>query len=270
MTALPELREGEAPPAIAAIYEDIKRATGIPQVNLIFRHLATVPGMLARTWDILGPLYLSGRISDCAESLSQALPPPKAAGILAELDAADSDRVAEVLRFYNHANRHNLIALSALVRLGAEQHQRTDQSRTSIKPTVSTGPSGSHFDVPRLPKLAELPDEPRRLVSELASRHGASEIGAVPSMYLHLAIWPQAISLAHDRIIGLMKTGSLASDTASVIDSANSLAADIAVQLAPGVRPPDTEAQAAALTRVAVFVENTIPEMVVVGHTLAA
>ncbi|MGI9408555.1 MAG: hypothetical protein ACR2OV_00675, partial [Hyphomicrobiaceae bacterium] len=53
---LAELREADAPAAIVAIYEDIKRATGIPQVNLIFRHLATVPGMLAWTWDLLGPL----------------------------------------------------------------------------------------------------------------------------------------------------------------------------------------------------------------------
>jgi hypothetical protein len=33
--ALPELREAEAPPAVAAVYAALREASGVPLVNLI-------------------------------------------------------------------------------------------------------------------------------------------------------------------------------------------------------------------------------------------
>jgi hypothetical protein len=38
--SLPEIREAEAPPAIAAIYAALNEGIGIGQVNLIWRHTA--------------------------------------------------------------------------------------------------------------------------------------------------------------------------------------------------------------------------------------
>lgn len=43
---LAEIREGDADAATAAIYHDIRQSSVLPQVNLIYRHLATVPGAL--------------------------------------------------------------------------------------------------------------------------------------------------------------------------------------------------------------------------------
>ncbi|MGI9408488.1 MAG: hypothetical protein ACR2OV_00340 [Hyphomicrobiaceae bacterium] len=266
---LAELREADAPPAIVAIYEEIKRATGIPQVNLIFRHLATVPGMLAWTWERLGPLYVSGQISDCAGQLTETLPSPKTSGILQELDADDRTGVSEVLRFYNHANRHNLVALTTLANLNTNPAPAT-KFTASDQPATLDQPQVPRFDVPNLPKLDELPVERRKLVVELASHHGASEMGAVPSMYLHMAVWPAAIALTHRRVVGLANSGSLARDAANVINSADELAGDLTVRLAAADDLPETPEQIAALERIAAFVKNTIPEMVVVGHTLAA
>ncbi len=37
MSQLPEVREADATPHIAAIYADIKESAALPQVNLIFR-----------------------------------------------------------------------------------------------------------------------------------------------------------------------------------------------------------------------------------------
>jgi hypothetical protein len=47
---LPEIREEDAPAGIRRIFTDIKRASGTPLVNLIFRHLATIPGGLEWVW----------------------------------------------------------------------------------------------------------------------------------------------------------------------------------------------------------------------------
>ena len=57
MATFAEIRETDASPHVAALYADIKAATGTPQVNLIFRHLATFPGVLDWAWAVLGPAY---------------------------------------------------------------------------------------------------------------------------------------------------------------------------------------------------------------------
>ncbi len=59
--SLPELREADAPPAIAAIYAALRDATGVPQVNLIWRHAATLPGVLDWLWAQARPRWRRAR-----------------------------------------------------------------------------------------------------------------------------------------------------------------------------------------------------------------
>jgi hypothetical protein len=59
---LPEIREADAPPEIAAIYDDIRRAIGIPLVNLIYRHFAAMPGTLPWVWHVARQPITSGTI----------------------------------------------------------------------------------------------------------------------------------------------------------------------------------------------------------------
>ena len=47
---LPEIREGDAPREIELIYADIRRSMRLPLVNLIYRHFATIPGVLPHIW----------------------------------------------------------------------------------------------------------------------------------------------------------------------------------------------------------------------------
>ena len=64
--ALPELREAEAPLDIAAIYAALRRASGVPLVNLIHRHLATLPGVLPWVWQAIRPPLEDGPQRDPA------------------------------------------------------------------------------------------------------------------------------------------------------------------------------------------------------------
>jgi hypothetical protein len=50
LPVLPEIRQEDASAAVARIYSDIKRASGTPLVNLIYRHLATIPSGLEWVW----------------------------------------------------------------------------------------------------------------------------------------------------------------------------------------------------------------------------
>ena len=107
---LAELAEADAPPEIASIYAEMRHTTGAPMVALIWRHLATMPGVLAEVWRGLGPLYRSGRLQDAAWRAAavnvQAAPADvgRARLIAAGLNDAGIAAFERVLEAYNRVN----------------------------------------------------------------------------------------------------------------------------------------------------------------------
>ena len=75
-TALPELREAEAPPAIAAIYAALNEGIGIGQVNLIWRHAAALPGVLDWLWAQAAPALASGAAAAARDGIAAAVTLP--------------------------------------------------------------------------------------------------------------------------------------------------------------------------------------------------
>ena len=61
--------EKEANSEVTTIFADIKETLGVPFVNLIWRHLATIPGGLAMTWSLAKPLYASKILNESARAL---------------------------------------------------------------------------------------------------------------------------------------------------------------------------------------------------------
>ncbi|MBV1797911.1 hypothetical protein [Siccirubricoccus sp. G192] len=120
--ALAGLREEQAPPEIAALYAALRQATGVPLVNLIHRHLATLPGVLPWVWQAIRPPLQDGSLAGARERLAAALPLPplglipEAAWQAAGLAPADRPRIAALAEVYNRGNLTNLILLTALRR----------------------------------------------------------------------------------------------------------------------------------------------------------
>ena len=52
--------EEDASGDIATLYADLRATLGVPFVNLIWRHLATIQGGLAWAWTLVKPLYVIG------------------------------------------------------------------------------------------------------------------------------------------------------------------------------------------------------------------
>lgn len=186
--ALPELREAEAPPDIAAIYAAMRKASGVPLVNLIHRHLATLPDVLPWVWRAISPPLLDGRLADTRERLAAAMPRPPLAPVdasaLAAAGVARKDRAAllSLVQTYNRGNLTNLILLTALRRA-------LEGAPVDPAPVPSARPALAMLPVPPpLPRLAELPLATQAAVRALAARHGEARV--VPSLYLHLAHWP--------------------------------------------------------------------------------
>src|ERR1700743_901211 len=59
-TLLGELLEHQATGEIAAIYDEIRRFSGVPYVSSLQRYLATMPGVLEWAWGAVRPAMVSG------------------------------------------------------------------------------------------------------------------------------------------------------------------------------------------------------------------
>jgi AhpD family alkylhydroperoxidase len=52
----------DASPAVRAVYDDIKRARGVPDVNNFWKYLAHDPATLKRTWDSIKEIMAPGAL----------------------------------------------------------------------------------------------------------------------------------------------------------------------------------------------------------------
>ena len=116
---LPAVTEAETSGETAAIFADFRALLGVSTVNLIWRHLATIPGALPWAWAALRPAYADGRLAAAAAAL--AIPPlplapiAPAAWTAAGLDQAARDGIAAVETAYGRTNPLAMLALTALL-----------------------------------------------------------------------------------------------------------------------------------------------------------
>src|ERR1700740_2094637 len=110
--------EIDAPPAIAKIFADIRTTLNSGVVNLIWRHLATMPGALECAWTTLKPIYVEDA-SAHAEQLHAQLRLPSLPALSrdtlasAGIDEDARSGIRAILDSYHHTNALALVCLSA-------------------------------------------------------------------------------------------------------------------------------------------------------------
>lgn len=260
---VPSITESEASGDIAALYGDIRETLGVPVVNLIWRHLAIVPGGLAWAWDSLRPLYASGGIAAEAAALRAGLDIPVLSGLSAAaleavgLMATDIARIELILASYERSNAMNMVALAALL-------ARLDGTAPAGGATVVTPADDDSVEgeMPPLLALGEMPPHVRFLVETLNEVGGRAEILA--SMYRHLANWPPYLGIVSVLLTPFAATGKIEPVIRGVIADGRQRGSALAVSLAD----PDQALDAAvcedvrrALMR---FIEGPIGKMIAV------
>ncbi len=269
---LPELSEQDAGSEITAIYEEIKACCRVPMVALIYRHLATHDGVLEWSWRVLAPAMRSGALSAAAREvaaapLGTALPPltPDAAAALG-LAAMDIAAIAYIAAAYNTANPHNIIAVRVLMTLLA-----TDQADGSAG--AQAGPPVAPAQFPALPPLVQLENMPPILAERLGRLRVSGDDGSrgiVPSLYRHLAHWPDYLSASAEALEPLFRGGEIESAASQIAGAADVAAARLGAELAAhdsALGRPTGAAREALLAALGAFAA-TIPEMIAVGRLL--
>lgn len=195
----PAIAEQAATGETAELFADIRATIGVRVVNLVWRHLATLDGVLPWAWRALKPLYLQGMADRAVVAFRHEMTLP-ALGSLAGPEPASVDAV---LASYDHSNTVNLFALGALVAWlrGDVAAEGTPEEGPRLPvPDVELPPLASEADVTaetwqRVLRLNRFGDRPEPLI--------------LASMYRHLAHAPVFLQRLEAALTPAQADGSL-------------------------------------------------------------
>jgi hypothetical protein len=262
---VPAIAEASATGAVAEIFADIRQVLGVEVVNLIWRHLATIPDALPWAWGMLRPLYADGTVADEAQTLHGRLALPHLPSLPHDLLVAiglgsdEQATIRNILAAYDRTNAMALVALSALLCRLDETAATTGQlAAEPPKPS----PRRASIPLPPLPGLETLPEPVANLVLTLNGFGTRRENPVLASMYRHLAYWPGYLALSWALLAPLDADGSLAAAIEHAIAKARAQAARLAARLhAPPIDPTTAAAIRAAIEP---FAGDVIAKMVVI------
>ena len=269
---VPAIAEASATGATAEIFADIRRVLGVEVVNLIWRHLATIPDALPWAWGALRPLYADGTIAEEAQALHGRLSLPKLPSLPHNLLVAiglSSDELAtirNILAAYHRTNAMALVALSALLcwldePLATTGRVAEDNPKSFPEPPTS-------IPLPPLPGLEALSGPVTNLVLALNRLGTRRENAILASMYRHLAHWPGYLALSWALVAPLDAHGSLEAAIEDALAKARMQAARIVARLqAPPIDPTATASIRAAVEP---FAGDVIAKMIVICALLRA
>lgn len=263
----PEVLEAAAPPAIRAIYGEIRQLSGVPMVVLIFRHLATFPGVLEEVWAALRPLFVAGAMQEAAwaaaaRSTRTDLVPPIGGTLRPALglDASRLIAVGDVLDAYNRANPVNLAACASLL-------ARLREPKARRAPLAASAWAPPPIPRPLTPMIspADIAPDLRHLIGELGFGEPGKADAVVPSLFRHFADLPAFLVVLHDCLKPKIDDGSFPAAVEAVRAALAGSGEALATHLPPLPVLAATPAACAALKR---FTAGVIPQMVVIGYGL--
>jgi hypothetical protein len=263
--SVPAITELDAAGEIAELYADIRQVLGGGVVNLIWRHLATMPGALRWVWSSVRPLYLTLAPAH-AETVRRELTLPDiprhsnetltAAGI----SESDLTQIQTVLASYQHTNALALVIFSAML----AYHEPGGAEAGYAAERASPPPGGV---MPVLPSMRTLPPWIARLIEELNGFGEDSDAILIASMYRHLAHWPAYLALTRTMLAPLERDGRLRELVRLTRVRGRAHGNVLATHLNPGP-PPETATEALAACRR--FVEHPIARMTVICAIMRA
>ena len=259
--SLPEIPESEATGRIAEIYRAILDATGLPSTNLVWRHMASRPGVLEWAYDALEEAFSAGAFRVLGAEIGSSLPPPAMPRLAGDgtLDRATLESAASVMAFYNRANPINLVALSALRRVLAGE--TTDTVFDEVPP--------AHDPLPALPRLArDIDSETAARMAALARTINDGDSALMPTALRHLANWPATIAALQERVENLAGSGVLKIDADMLRRRAVDGAARVPLAFPASGRP--SEATRHALEATIDLFLTPISRMIVIGRGFEA
>jgi hypothetical protein len=269
---LPAITESEATGVTAEIFADIRRVYKVGVVNLIWRHLATIPGGLPWAWTTIRPLYADGTVGREAAALRAGLSLPQvpawptAVFRSAGLEDGDIAGIRTVLAAYDRTNAMALIAFLA-VQLRLEGVPRPVEVVARRPASVPAEPEPDLL-LPALLALADMSPMTAELVLAINRLGAIHREPLLASMYRHLAHWPAYLALVWTMLAPLEIDQRLDRAIEAAIAKARARAQRLVGHLPaplPAIRPVTARRVTRAIDR---FTGDVIARMVVICSLL--
>ena len=264
---LDELPEDQAHGALAVIYEEIRRFSGVPYVSSMQRYLAATPGLLEWVWAALRPAMAAGAIQEAGWLLAEAARiaplPAVSAARLGDwgIDAAGLAGIRNVAANFVRVAPVNLVFGRCLGLL-----------------LDGAAPAGAGFapgwtPPPLLPPMpgnvdpGGLAEAPRAALLRFATELDGKPF--IPALYRQLAHWPAVLLWLAEEMVPRLAAAETQAAGAALRDAAGAAAPPIVARL-PGL-PPGAPPDAPAAARVKAAIGRygvTSPELTLVGRLL--
>ena len=262
-----ELAEDRATGAIAVIYEEIRRFSGVPYVSSMQRYLAATPGLLEFAWGALRPAMAAGAIQAAGWSLVGATGlaplPPVPPELLAAggIDAAGRAGIRNVAANFVRVAPVNLVFGRCLGLLLDGARPAGPGFPPGWTPPSLLAPMPGNIDP------ATLAEDARASLLRFATELDGKPF--IPALYRQLAHWPGLLGWLADQVVPRLESAAMRAGGATLRDAAGAAAPAI-VALLPGL-PPGPAPDAPAAARVAAAIARygvTSPELTMVGRLL--
>jgi hypothetical protein len=206
---LREVPESAACGSTAEVYRDIRRVLEVPFVNLVYRHLATFPGLLEEAWWRDLRLNLKSAVvtgltlePDATAGSVGVIPVPTAALSAIGVDENEHRRACATFDVYNRTNTRNLVAVLALLDGAAGTGHDPGESRRLC-------PVDSIMPLPMV-DLSRLDASVLDLLSEMGTAIAGTGAGVfVPSLLRHFGHRPALLALFWTILRPVVERGSV-------------------------------------------------------------
>jgi len=267
LNLLAELPEDRATGVVAAIYDDIRRCSGVPYVSSLQRYLATMPGVLEWAWAALQPAMRSGAIPQTGWRLAENVHCQPLTPVVAEMllrwgiDALDLAAIRNVAANFYRVSPVNLMTGACLKLL-----------------LTGPAPTGSGFDtqwtppdpLPPMPGNRDpltLPADQRAVLLRFATEVDGTQF--VPALYRQLAHWPRLLGWLADELVPQLSAPATniarTAFRAAAIEAAPAIVARLPGL--PALPAPDVETARRVLAAIDRYA-GTSPEMTMFGRSL--
>jgi len=260
-----ELSENEARGETRQIYEEIKKLSGVQLVPLVYRHMATFPGVLEWAWSGLQPIMSTGELQYVSCRIANDLKLPTlatAAHSGEQINIHNEEEIINVLASFNRVNPINAIALQYLTRF---------LDSNALTPDVINQKFESHWSLPEpLPNLLPMPaidqvdESVLNLIASIWHRDQDRHSGIWPTLYRYLATEPAFLALAATALSAISPAIDLATEEVRI--RVQAAAESLPIVLVK--RPSSLFEIEPALRRIIIEFSSAIPEMLVHGLLL--
>ncbi len=268
---LAELAEDRATGAIAVIYDEIRRFSGVPYVSSLQRYLATMPGVLEWVWAVVRPALVSGVIPETGWRLAdQARLTPLAAVAPAtragwKLDMGGYATIGAIAENFVRVSPVNLMTGACLKCLLTGQAPGGAGISTGWTPPAMLPPMPGNAD-----PLA-LPPEQRAVLMRFATEVDGAPF--IPALYRQLAHYPAFLAWLADALVPRLTAAETNAARAGFRAAAMAAAPAIVARL-PVLSPdhstelaPDADTARRILATIDRYAE-TSPEMTMFGRLI--